>query len=91
MARGLVIGLVQNPQQVLQSPHLSARGYFVSLPSDELGALDYPGPGFFIDGENIMNATRSAPSPGEHNVQVLGDLLGMEESQIQSLTEQGVI
>ena len=91
MVKGLVIGLVQNPHQVLQSPHLSERGYFVSLPSNELGALKYPGAGFFIDGENIMDATRSAPSPGEHNAQVLGELLGIEESQIQSLTEKGVI
>lgn len=91
MVKGLVIGLVQNPHQVLQSPHLSERGYFVSLPSNELGALKYPGAGFFIDGENIMDTTRSAPSPGEHNAQVLGELLGIEESQIQSLTEKGVI
>ena len=91
MAKGLVIGLVQNPHQVLQSPHLSERGYFVTLLSEELGDLKYPGPGFFINGENIMDATRSAPSPGEHNTQILGELLGLEESQIQSLAEQGVI
>ena len=91
MAKGLVIGLVQNPHQVLQSPHLSERGYFVTLLSEELGDLKYPGPGFFINGENIMDATRSAPTPGEHNAQVLGELLGMDDAQIQSLAEQGVI
>jgi len=38
-----------------------------------------------------MEVTRSAPSPGEHNSQVLGELLGMDESEIKSLAEQGVI
>ena len=29
MARGLVVGLVQTPQQVVESPHLAERGFFV--------------------------------------------------------------
>ena len=31
MARGLVIGLVQTPQQVVESPHLAERGFFLEL------------------------------------------------------------
>ena len=31
MARGLVIGLVQSPEQVVNSPHLAERGHFVEL------------------------------------------------------------
>ena len=48
MARGLVIGLVQSPEQVVNSPHLAERGYFVELDHPEAGTLKYPGPGFLL-------------------------------------------
>ena len=57
MARGLVIGLVQSPEQVVHSPHLAERGHFVELDHPEVGTLKYPGPGFFFDGANPMQTT----------------------------------
>ena len=74
MARGLVIGLVQSPTQVVESPHLDARGYFVELEHAEVGALKYPGCGFMLDGVNPMQTTRAAPRLGEHNEEILGRL-----------------
>jgi crotonobetainyl-CoA:carnitine CoA-transferase CaiB-like acyl-CoA transferase len=74
MARGLVIGLVQSPKQVVESPHLDARGYFVELPHPDAGTLRYPGPGFMLDGVNPMQTTRAAPRLGEHNEEILGKL-----------------
>ena len=70
MARGLVIGLVQSPTQVVESPHLAARNFFVELEHPEAGTLKYPGPGFMFDGENPMQAKRPAPGLGEHNDEV---------------------
>ncbi|MBX9641789.1 MAG: CoA transferase, partial [Mycobacteriaceae bacterium] len=77
IARGLVIGLVQSPQQVLESPHLAERGFFVELEHPDVGRLKYPGPGFFIDGRNPMQTTRAAPRLGEHNVEVYCTQLGL--------------
>jgi benzylsuccinate CoA-transferase BbsF subunit len=74
MARGLVIGLVQSPTQVVESPHLEARGHFVELEHPEVGTLKYPGPGFMLDGVNPMQTTRAAPRLGEHNEEILGRL-----------------
>jgi crotonobetainyl-CoA:carnitine CoA-transferase CaiB-like acyl-CoA transferase len=74
MARGLVIGLVQSPTQVVESPHLQARGHFVELDHPEVGTLKYPGPGFMLDGANPMQTTRAAPKLGEHNEEILGKL-----------------
>jgi formyl-CoA transferase/succinyl-CoA--D-citramalate CoA-transferase len=91
MARGLVIGLVQSPQQVLASPHLAQRGFFVELEHDEAGALKYPGPGFFIDGANPMLAARAAPRLGEHNAEVYGDRLGLSDQELGELREARVI
>jgi crotonobetainyl-CoA:carnitine CoA-transferase CaiB-like acyl-CoA transferase len=70
MAKGLVVGLVQSPEQVVNSPHLAERGYFVELTHPEAGTLKYPGPGFFFDGENLMQTTRAAPKLGEHNTEI---------------------
>ena len=91
MARGLVIGLVQTPRQVVESPHLEERGFFVELDHPETGPLQYPGSGFFIDGENAMNTARPAPCLGEHNVEVLGGELGLSLRELGLLRAARVI
>jgi crotonobetainyl-CoA:carnitine CoA-transferase CaiB-like acyl-CoA transferase len=85
MARGLVIGLVQSPEQVVNSPHLAERGYFVELDHPEAGALKYPGPGFFFDGENLMQTARSAPRLGEHNTEIYCGRLGLAGEELERL------
>ena len=91
MARGLVIGLVQSPGQVVDSPHLAARGFFVELEHPEAGTLKYPGPGFFFDGENPMQSTRAAPRLGEHNAEVYCGRLGLSNEELIRLQAAGVI
>ena len=91
MARGLVIGLVQTPRQVVESPHLEERGFFVELDHPEAGALQYPGSGFFIDGENAMATARPAPRLGEHNVEILGGELGLSLRELSLLRAARVI
>jgi crotonobetainyl-CoA:carnitine CoA-transferase CaiB-like acyl-CoA transferase len=91
MARGLVIGLVQSPEQVVNSPHLEERGYFVELDHPETGALKYPGPGFLIDGVNPMDGARPAPRLGEHNAEVLGEELGLSNEELGLLRASRVI
>ena len=91
MARGLVVGLVQSPEQVVNSPHLAERGYFVELEHPEVGTLKYPGPGFFFDGENLMQAARAAPRLGEHNAEVYCGRLGVSNSELSRLKAAGVI
>ena len=91
MARGLVIGLVQTPRQVVESPHLEERGFFVELDHPEAGALQYPGSGFFIDGDNAMATARPAPRLGEHNVEILGGELGLSLRELGLLRAARVI
>lgn len=91
MARGLVIGLVQSPQQVLNSPHLAERGFFVELEHAQAGALKYPGPGFFFDGANPMQSIRAAPRLGEHNVQVYCERLGLSNEALERLRTARVV
>jgi crotonobetainyl-CoA:carnitine CoA-transferase CaiB-like acyl-CoA transferase len=91
MARGLVIGLVQSPEQVVNSPHLAERGYFVEIDHPETGPLKYPGPGFFFDGDNMMRTARGAPRLGEHNDEIYCGRLGLSGGELARLTAQRVI
>ena len=91
MAQGLVIGLVQSPIQVLESPHLAERGYFVSIDDPESETLSYPGPGFFIDGENTMRSDRVAPRLGQHNDYIYTDVLKIPSAVLQDLHSEEVI
>ena len=91
MARGLVIGLVQTPQQVVESPHLEERGFFVEMDHARAGPLKYPGSGFFIDGENAMASARPAPRLGEHNVEILCGELGLTVRDLGLLRAARVI
>jgi crotonobetainyl-CoA:carnitine CoA-transferase CaiB-like acyl-CoA transferase len=91
MARGLVIGLVQSPEQVVNSPHLMERGYFVEMEHAESGALKYPGPGFLIDGVNPLESGSPAPLLGEHNVEVYCGELGLTVKELGTLRAARVI
>ncbi len=91
MARGLVIGLVQSPEQVVNSPHLAERGFFVELDHSEVGTLKYPGPGFFFDGANLMQTTRAAPRLGEHNAEVYCGRLGLSNEELGRLRAARVV
>jgi formyl-CoA transferase len=91
MARGLVVGLVQSPEQVVNSPHLAERGYFVELEHAEAGTLKYPGPGFFFDGANLMQTARAAPRLGEHNDEIYSGRLGLSGEELSKLRAVGVV
>jgi len=91
MARGLVIGLVQNPQQVVDSPHLAERGYFAKINHPEAGSLKYPGPGFLMDGVNPMEGSKAAPTLGEHNSEIIGGELGLSTEELGLLRASQII
>lgn len=91
MARGLVIGLVQSPEQVVNSPHLAERGIFAEMDHPEVGTLKYPGTGFLIDGDNPLKGGRAAPRLGEHNVAVYCGELGLSTQEIGLLCAAGVV
>ena len=91
MARGLVIGLVQNPTQVVESPHLAERGALVEINHPENGPMMYPGPGFLLDGVNPMEGSSPAPLLGEHNQQVYCDQVGLSIVELENLLDEGIV
>lgn len=91
MELGLVIGLVQTPRQIVESPHLDERGFFVEIEHPGVGSMRYPGPGYLINGRNPMQVTRPAPKLGEHNAEVLGGELGLSIDALGVLRAAHVI
>lgn len=91
IVKGLVIGLVQSPEQVVNSPHLAERGHFVELDHPEVGTLKYPGPGFFFDGANPMQSARAAPRLGQHNDEIYCGRLGLSNEELGRLQAARVI
>jgi len=88
---GLVVGLVQSPKQVVESPHLAERGYFAEIDHPEAGSLKYPGPGFLMDGVNPMMGSKAAPTLGEHNSEIFGGELGLTAEELGLLRAAQVI
>jgi len=91
MDQRLVVGVVQSPEEVVNCPHLAGRGNFVALDHPEVGSLQYPGPGFLIDGVNPALGGRAAPRLGEHNAAIYGAELGFSGEELAMLQAAGVI
>ena len=91
MTRGLVVGLVQSPKQVMESPHLAERGYFVELDHPVAGKLKYPGPPISPRTPIEPWVYRRAPLLGEHNREVIVSRLGYSNQDFQTMQSQGVI
>jgi crotonobetainyl-CoA:carnitine CoA-transferase CaiB-like acyl-CoA transferase len=53
--------------------------------------LKYPGPGFFFDGDNLMQTTRGAPRLGEHNDEIYCGRLGLSKEELARLRAARVI
>ncbi len=84
-----VCGFVATPEDLLQSPHLRTRDYFVQIDHPVAGSAEYVGPPFRVAGHEWC-LTR-APLLGEHNSDIYGDLLGMSPRTVEQLREERVI
>jgi CoA:oxalate CoA-transferase len=91
MDQRLVVGVVQNPEEVVNCPHLAERGSFTILDHPDVGTLQYPGAGFLVDGVNPVAGGRAAPRLGEHNAAIYGGELGLAPEELAMLRADGVI
>jgi len=87
---GVPAGVVQNAEDLANDPHLMARQFFVRLKHPVLGeTISDASPIRFK--ESSTAGWRAAPLLGEDNQYVLGELLGLTESELSSLINKGVI
>jgi crotonobetainyl-CoA:carnitine CoA-transferase CaiB-like acyl-CoA transferase len=91
VAAGVPVAPVLMPHQSDEVDQMQARGFFERLEHSLLGPVDYSGhPARFGGGPSVLNRT-PAPRLGEHNHEVLGDLLGMASEEIAALEASGIV
>jgi crotonobetainyl-CoA:carnitine CoA-transferase CaiB-like acyl-CoA transferase len=69
-ARGLAIGPINSPDDLLADAHLRERGFFVEVEHDDVPPALYPGAPFRFSAFDTVEVRR-APKLGEHTAEVL--------------------
>ncbi len=83
--------MVVSPSLVTENPQLLHRGFFERLTHPSTGAGLYPCPPFArLDGEDSW-LRRTPPTLGQHNSEVLTELCGLTDDDLERLAAQGVI
>lgn len=75
---GIPAGPVNNIGQLCNDPQIKHRNTFVKVEVEGAGEILYPGPAVKFPGTEPVKPAR-APRLGEHNKEILGDLLGIEQ------------
>jgi crotonobetainyl-CoA:carnitine CoA-transferase CaiB-like acyl-CoA transferase len=90
VAVGIPAGVVQTNRDLLCDVHLQARQAFWVMTHSLAGTHPYPAPSTRLTG-TPPRLTRPAPNLGEHNVELLTQLLGLSAAEIGDLEAKGVI
>ncbi|MGI8553844.1 MAG: CaiB/BaiF CoA transferase family protein [Dehalococcoidia bacterium] len=78
-----VCGMVLEPDELFEDPHLQERGYFRQLTGGSASAQVYPGPPF--RGKTTpWRLAREAPTLGQHTSEILGQWLGADVAQMDT-------
>ena len=75
-------------RDLAEDPHLNQRGFFVEAPHPEVGPRHHAGIPWKFS-ETPCAVERPAPCLGEHNREVLGEVLGYSTSEIEELSAAG--
>jgi crotonobetainyl-CoA:carnitine CoA-transferase CaiB-like acyl-CoA transferase len=89
-AAGVPAGPVYNTAELLSDRHLAARSFFHEVDYPELKPFPRPGPIWRLS-RTPSAVRRETNLLGEHNREVLGGLLGLDEAAIETLEREGII
>jgi crotonobetainyl-CoA:carnitine CoA-transferase CaiB-like acyl-CoA transferase len=81
---------VYDAGQLLKDEHLRARGFFVEMNDDDLGAMTVQGPAAQLS-ETPAHVDHLGRSLGADNDAVYGDLLGCSPEQLAALRDSAII
>jgi crotonobetainyl-CoA:carnitine CoA-transferase CaiB-like acyl-CoA transferase len=88
---GVPAAAVVSPSLVIENPQLRHRGFFERLEHPRTGEGLYPTPPFApLDGTRTW-LHRPPPTLGQHNAEVLTQLCGLTDADLERLADQGVI
>jgi crotonobetainyl-CoA:carnitine CoA-transferase CaiB-like acyl-CoA transferase len=80
-----------SPEQVVEHPHLAARGAFPQIQHAARGAVRVTAAPFQVDGKPVHPAGPAPYHVGEHTRTVLSSMLGYSAQRIEALRAAGVI
>lgn len=91
-AAGVIAGPINTVAEVVTDPQFLARGMLVEHFDERIGR-NVLGPGVVPVLSESPGGVRFAGStrPGQHNTEVYGQLLGLDQTAIDELTEEGVL
>jgi len=88
---GFQWGIIYSPEEVIDDPHLRARGFAVEVEHPELGeSFTYPGAPYKLPASPWAISSR-APLLGEHNDAVYVQELGLTSDELAALKTAGVV
>lgn len=90
LAVGLPIGPVHNAQEIFDDPQVAARRLMIDVPDPILGSVKLVGPIAKLS-SSPDPLTGPAPLLGQHNEEVLTEILGYTNEQVDRLKVDGVI
>jgi crotonobetainyl-CoA:carnitine CoA-transferase CaiB-like acyl-CoA transferase len=89
-AHGVPAGAVLKGSETIADPHLHARGFWDAVNHPESGLYQQVTTPWQLS-TSPRRTTSPAPSLGQHNAYVLGDILGLSEQEIATLAKEGII
>jgi CoA:oxalate CoA-transferase len=90
LVAGLPIGPVQNAEEIFDDPQVAARKLMIDVPDPVLGSVKLVGPAMKLS-SSPEPVTHAAPLLGQHNAEVLMEMLGYTREQVDRLEEGGVL
>jgi CoA:oxalate CoA-transferase len=82
---------VLSPEEVVDHPHLAARGAFPAVPHPGRGSVRVTATPFHVDGHPSVPGGPAPYRVGEHTRQVLRDVLGYDPERIAELERAGAV
>lgn len=88
---GVAAAVIPTGPELLRDPHLQDRGMFQVIDREFVGLHPYPKTIPMRLSQSYPGIRMPAPTLGEHNDYVLGELLGISREEIDKLAEDGII
>ncbi len=88
---GVVVGPINSIADLLEDPHFQSRDMFLTVKDNFFGDFKVPGFAPKLSETESSVAWLGPPDVGAHNSEIYGDLLGMNEDELEALAADGII